>query len=260
MTVNVKIGFIGTGGIATALAKGFCTAPEFEGKVYVFDINKERTDCLKKLYPDKIIVAASNQELVNNVDVVFPTLLPMVLEKVAPEINFRKANHVIHIAAGTKISKAAPWFAPAQSVVRAVPLPFAARKIGPVVLFGDDELSREVLALLGTIVKVKSEKDLEVLAAVTGVMVPYYGLVGEIVRWCMTKDLDFKSALDYTSYMNEALSTLMREDCTEDIEAFMLENTTPGGMNELGWDEMKATDGYGPWRSALEKIGKHYDL
>lgn len=260
MTLDVKVGFIGAGGIASALAKGFSTSPDFSGKVYVSDINTERTSILRKQYPDKIVVAGSNQELVDNVDVVFPTLLPDVLEKVAPNINFRKENHVIHIAAGTKIKKAAPWFAPARSVVRAVPLPFAARRIGPIVLFGDDKVSLELLSLLGDVVKVKTEKDLEVLAAVTGMMVSYYGLVGEMVRWCMTKDLNFQSALDYTTYMNEALSTLMRQDCTEDIEAFMLENTTPRGMNELGWNEMKATNAYKPWVEALEKIGKYYDL
>lgn len=260
MVIDVKVGFIGTGGIATALAKGFCSSPEFKGKVFVFDINAERTTALKEQYPDKIVVALSNQELVDNVDVVFPTLLPSVLAKVAPSINFRKENHIIHIAAGTKIAKAASWFSPAESVVRAVPLPFAARRIGPAVLFGEDRLSYELLSLLGAVVKVKTEKDLEVLASVTGIMVPYYGLVGEIVRWCMTKGLDFRSALDYTTYMNEALSTLMRQDCTENIEAFMLENTTPNGMNELGWNEMKATNGYKPWRDSLEKIGKYYDL
>ncbi|ANZ44384.1 NAD(P)-binding domain-containing protein [Cloacibacillus porcorum] len=260
MIVNDKVGFIGTGGIATALAKGFCSSSDFQGKVFVFDINEARTAALKALYPEKIIVASSNQELVDNADIVFPTLLPTVLEKVAPGINFRRENHIIHIAAGTKIAKAAPWFAPSESVVRAVPLPFAARRIGPVVLFGDDKVSYDLLSLLGAVVKVNTEKDLEVLAAVTGIMVPYYGLVGEVVRWCMTKGLDFKSALNYTTYMNEALSTLMRQECTEDIEAFMLENTTPNGMNELGWNEMKATDGYKPWRDSLEKIGRHYDL
>lgn len=260
MTLNTTIGFMGTGGIATALAKGFCSSPDFLGKVYLFDINPERPVAVQKLYPEKVIVAKSNQDLVDNAEVVFPTLLPNVLEKIAPDIKFRTTNHIIHIAAGTKVSKATPWFLPAQSIVRAVPLPFAARRIGPVVLFGDDQLSEELLSLLGEVVKVRTEKDLEILAAVTGVMVPYYGLLGEIVRWCMTKDLDFKSALDYTTYMSEALSTLMREDCTEDIEAFMLENTTPGGMNELGWDEMKESSAYTPWKIALEKIGKHYDL
>lgn len=260
MSLNVKVGFIGTGGIATALAKGFCSSPDFAGKVWVFDINPERTAALKDQYPEKIVVASTNQELADNVDVIFPTLLPDVLAKVAPSIKFRTENHIIHIAAGTKIAKAAPWFAPAGSIVRAVPLPFAARRIGPVVLFGDDKLSFDLLSILGDVVKVRTEKDLEVLAAVTGMMVSYYGLVGEMVRWCMTKDLDFRNALDYTTFMNEALSTLMRQDCTEDVEAFMLENTTPRGMNELGWNEMKRTEAYKPWVEALEKIGKHYDL
>ena len=260
MSVNVDAGFIGTGGIATALARGLCASPEFQGVVHVFDIDAERTRSLKEEFPTKIVVAASNQELLNNAEVVFPTLLPDVLERVAPSLNFREQNHIIHVAAGTKLLKVVPWFSPAKSVVRAVPLPFAAKRTGPVVFFGDDALCERLLSLLGTVVKVRTEKDLEVLASVTGVMVPYYGLVGEIVRWCMTKGLDFKNAIDYTCYMNEALSMLMRQECSEDIEAFMSAAATPGGMNELAWNEMIATSAYLPWRDSLEKIGRHYSL
>lgn len=261
MTVNVKVGFIGTGGIATALAKGFCASPEFEGSVLAFDIDRQKTEALRAEYPEKIVVPASNQELIEMSDVVFPTLLPHVLEKVAPALRFRKENHVIHIAAGTKLSKAAPWFAPASGVVRAVPLPFAAKRMGPVVLFGDDKLCEALLALLGTVVKVKTERDLEVLAAVTGLMVPYYGLVNEVTEWCLAKGMDYQSALDYICYMNEALSALMRQECGYGrAEAFMSASATQGGMNELAWKVMKERHAYGPWRDSLEKIGKYYDL
>ncbi|MDO5115500.1 MAG: NAD(P)-binding domain-containing protein [Synergistaceae bacterium] len=261
MAVKADVGFTGTGGIATALAKGFCASPEFEGRIFVFDIDRRRTEALSEAYPEKVVVAASNQELIESADVVFPTLVPQVLEKVAPTLRFRKENHIIHIAAGTKLSKAAPWFAPACSVVRAVPLPFAAKRIGPVVLFGCDRLCEELLSLLGSVIKVAAEKDLEVLAAVTGLMVPYYGLVNEITEWCMSKGLDYRSAVDYTCYMNEALSTLMRQECGEGrAEAFMTDNATPGGMNELAWKIMRERGAYQPWSESLEKIGKYYGL
>ena len=261
MTISENVGFVGTGGIASAIARGLCANPEFTGKIYLsVHKNRTRADEIKALAPDRVVVTESNQEILDRAEVVFPALLPKVLPAVVQELRFRKANHIIHIAAGTKLSISAPWYAPAGSVVRSVPLPFAAKRIGPVVLYGDDQLSRDVLSLLGSVVKVKTEKDLEVLAAVTGIMVSYYGLVGEIIGWCKTKGMDFQNARDYTCFMNEALSTLMRLECSEDVKAFMLDNTTPGGMNELGWTIMKQTEAYKPWFEALEKIGKHYDL
>ncbi len=258
--MKVDVGFIGTGGIATALAKGFCAGGGFDGKVYVFDIDEGRTRALREAYPDKVVVAASNQEVIERADVVFPTLLPRVLREVAPTLRFRKENRIIHIAAGIKIEESAPWFAPARGVARAVPLPFAARRIGPVVLYGGDALCEELLSLLGAVVKVDTERDLEILAAITGMMVSYYGVVGEMVGWAVGKGIDFQSALRYTTFMNEALSALMRSDCTEDVEAFLVENSTPQGMNELGLKHLRGKGAYAPWVEALEQIGKHYGL
>lgn len=257
---KTSIGFLGTGGIATALAKGFCGVGDFGGMVWVFDPNEDKTDALKKSYPDKIAVAKSNQEVVDSAEVVFPTLLPRVLREVAPALKFNDKNHIIHIAAGIKINEAKPWFAPSATVVRAVPLPFASRRMGPIVFFGEDPLSEGLLSLLGSVVKVGKERDLEVLAAITGMMVPYYALVGETVQWALSKGLDFESAMKYTTNMNEALSVFMRSDCTEDVEGFLTENSTPGGMNELGLNVLRKEAAYEHWSDALEQIGRHYDL
>ena len=260
MKVRATVGFIGTGGIATALAKGLCGSEDFEGTVHAYDLNPERTEALRKCYPDSVVVARSSQELIDAAEFVFPTLLPHVLEQVAPSLAFREENRIVHIAAGTKLSKAGPWFAPARSVVRAVPLPFASGRLGPVVLYGDDEESERLLSLLGSVVKVKTEKDLEVLASVTGLMVSYYGLMGEIVKWCVSRDMVFQDALEYTNRMCQALSELMRKDCGEDIEGFLMEHITPQGTNELALAMLRERGAYAPWTEALDRIGLRYDV
>ena len=175
-------------------------------------------------------------------------------------LTFKKELRIIHIAAGIKIDEVKKWVSPASIVTRSVPLPFSAQNMGPVVFYGDDEICKKLLELLGFVVSVKEEKDLEILASVTGVMVSYYGLVSEIVAWCMSKGLDFESARDYTCCMNSALSNFMMENCKENTEEFMLENTTPGGTNEMALKIMRETETYKAWSTALEKIGKRYGL
>ena len=254
------VGFIGAGGIATALAKGFCGAEAFSGKVYMYDPNPERTGAMKKLYPEKIVIAESNQELIDSAEVVFPALLPDVFRQIAPTLKFKEENRVVHVAGGIKLAEAEQWYKPAQSVVRSVPLPFAARQFGPVALFGKDEYIRDLLGLVGFVVETDTEKDLEALAVITGMMVSFHALVGETIKWGMSKGVEFQNALKYTTSMNEALSILMRLDCGEDIEAFLLENTTPHGTNEMGLKMMRDADAYRTWLEALEKIGKRYGL
>ena len=257
---DTAIGFIGAGGIAEALAKGFCGAESFSGKIYMYDPNPEKTNVMKKLYPEKIVIAESNQELIDAAEVIFPAVLPDVLRQIAPALKFKKENRVVHIAAGIKLSEVEPWFKPAQSIVRAVPLPFAARRFGPVVFYGNDAKTRELLELVGFIVETDTEKELEVLAAITGMMVSFHALAGETVKWGVSRGVGFHSALKYVTSMNEALSILMRHDCGGDIEAFLAENITPHGTNELGLKIMKNADAYRPWLEALDQIGKRYDL
>jgi len=258
--INTTVGFTGTGGIAAALAKGLCSSGDFSGRIYVYDRNDYKTSALKDLYPDSIIIAKSNQEVIDNADVVFPTLRPQTLRQVAPSLKFRRGNRIVHLAAGIKIEEARQCFEPSCCIVRAVPLPFASRRIGPVVLYGDDPVCEKLLSILGEVVKVETEKDLEILAAITGMMVSYYGIVGETVKWATSKGIKFQSAMKYATLMNEALLVLMRNDCTEDIETFLTENTTPHGMNELGLKIMREGGVFESWTGALQQIGKHYDL
>ena len=258
--MHARVGFIGTGGIAAALVRGLCGSERFNGKIYVHDIDASKTEALHNCYPDFVIVADSNQQLINSVEFVFPALLPKVLEQVVPQLTFREENRIIHIAAGIKLLKAEPWFTPSKSVVRAVPLPFAGKRIGPVILYGGDEKSLELLSLIGSVVNVKTERELEVLAVVTGLMAPYYNLMGEIVRWCVSRNMKFQDALEYTNRMCEALSQLMRCDCSEDMEGFLMEHITPMGTNELALNMLKEDKAYEPWIAALDKIGERYDV
>jgi pyrroline-5-carboxylate reductase len=258
--MNSRVGFIGAGGIAAALAKGLCGSEDFEGKVYVHDIDTTRAEALRNCCPDSVIVADSNQQVIDSAEFVFPALLPHVLEQVAPSLAFRGENRIIHIAAGIKLSNAAPWFAPAKSIVRAVPLPFASERIGPVFLYEKKKKSGELLSLLGSVVKMKTERELEVLAVVTGLMASYYGLIGEIVKWCASRDMEIQSSLEYTNRMCEALSQHMRSGCTEDLEGFIMEHTTPMGTNELALNMLREKGAYSHWIEALDKIGERYGV
>ena len=55
--IDLTLGFIGTGGIASAMVRGFCSAPGFAGKINLtVHKNREKADALKKLFPDRISV------------------------------------------------------------------------------------------------------------------------------------------------------------------------------------------------------------
>jgi pyrroline-5-carboxylate reductase len=254
------IGFIGVGNIAAALIKGLCGNESFRGKIFMYNRSPGKTAEMEKSFRDRVATVESGQELIDKSDIVFPTILPDVLRKIAAALKFRRENRVIHVAAGINLTEARGWYEPAHSIARAVPLPCASRCMGPVVLWGGDAEIRELLSLVGTVIAVPTEKDMEVLASVTGMMVPYYALVSETVKWGMSKGSNLQNVLDYTTSMNEALSFLMRSECTEDMEDFLKKNATPNGMNELALKILKGKNMLRSWTDALEEVGKRYGL
>jgi pyrroline-5-carboxylate reductase len=261
MTVTENIGFIGTGGLASAMAKGFCTSTDFKGKVLLsVNRNPARAEELKRLFPDRVEICRSNQEVADGARIVAPCLLPTIFKEVMANVKFNREHHIIHVAAGTALACAKEYCAPAAHVVRTVPMPFASLRVGPLLFYGEDPLLERTLECIGTVFKVDTEEELAILASVTGLMVPYYGLVAELAKWCSGKKMGLKHAADYICLMNEALSVLMIKECGEDTDAFMKENTTPGGTNELALEMLRDADAYAPWIEAIEKVGKRYGL
>ncbi len=257
---DLNLGFIGTGGIASAMVRGFCSSPEFSGKIYLsVHKHREKADALKALAPERISVCESNQAVADCADVVFICVLPEQHMEVVRALRLREDQRVMHITGGVKLADSLALYAPARSAARAIPLPFAARRTGPMLFYGTDETLASLMALIGTLVRVNDERELEILGPVTGMMVPYYALLGESVRWGMEKGLGFRAALDYSSLMNEVLSSFMRTDCGEDVESFLVENSTPGGVNELGLKLLRERGFYGEWREVLDAVYERYN-
>ena len=96
--IDLTLGFIGTGGIASAMVRGFCASPEFSGRINLtVHKNRDKADALKKLFPDRISVHESNQAAADGSDVVFICVLPQQHEAVVRALRFRADQRVMHI-------------------------------------------------------------------------------------------------------------------------------------------------------------------
>ena len=260
MAADMTIGFIGTGGITGAMVRGLCNASEFSGKI-VLSVHKNRAFAceLQSIAPNRISISESNQEVADMSDIVAVALPPTIHEEVVSALKFRASHKLMHITGGIKLEKSLPLYAPAHSAVRAIPLPFAARNMGPILYYGDDRTCEAILSMLGTVVKAASESELGILGSMTGMMVPYYALVGEYVKWAGEKGIEYKNCMNYICCMNEALSSYMRSDCGSDMEKFLKENSTPNGVNELGLKLLREKGAYKLWAEVLDALYIKYN-
>ena len=73
----MKIGFLGTGKIASSVITGICSSKIFYNKILISPRNKIISKNLKRKFK-KIFIAKSNQEIVDNCNWIFLSITPSV--------------------------------------------------------------------------------------------------------------------------------------------------------------------------------------
>ena len=89
----MKLGFIGTGNISSDVVHGICNSTISFKKIILSPRNKNKALKLKKKFK-KVVVAKSNQEVIDKSDWIFLGVLPQIGEKILPKLKY-KNNQVI---------------------------------------------------------------------------------------------------------------------------------------------------------------------
>ncbi|MFV0394217.1 MAG: pyrroline-5-carboxylate reductase [Coprobacillaceae bacterium] len=101
----MKIGFIGMGNMAFAIASGLMNCGFITGdNIYAYDINQDKLQDIEKQYG--LHACKNADELVSQVDMVFLAIKPIVVESVISEVKESLSNKaVISIVAGYNYEK-----------------------------------------------------------------------------------------------------------------------------------------------------------
>ncbi len=251
----MNIGILGTGVIASALVDGFCTDDKSRSGMhfYLSPRNAENAARLKAAYPDNVTVCNTNQEVVDNAEWVFLTLIPRHAEAILSELRFRPEQKILSIMSDHSLEKVESMTGPVAKKLRMVPLPFAAMHIGPIAYFPYDEEIDSMFSPLGQMITVDKESELSIISGLTGLMSAYYMLIHETTKFGMQMGLSQRTAIDYMTGFYEALDVKARAREDGDIYDLAYE-MTPGGLNEMALKSILEADGYRPWLDALGKV------
>jgi pyrroline-5-carboxylate reductase len=129
----MRIGFIGTGRIAEAVVTGLCTSPAPPEEVMLSPRNTAIAEALAARFP-AVRVAADNAAVVAGSEVVALSLRPALAEAVLRPLSFKPGQRVLSLMALVPLARVKTLVDPAEAV-RLLPLPMAARRQGPVVLY-----------------------------------------------------------------------------------------------------------------------------
>jgi len=249
----MKIGFIGTGAITTAMVEGLCKTEHPPSDIVVSPRNRIKAENLAARF-DKVRIAGDNQVVVDECDCVVLAVVPQIAPAVLRELQFRKEQKIISVIAIKSISELKSLVDPAVNIIRAIPLPTVARHIGPIAFFPYTSWADNLFRDMGVPIAVTDETELSIVAAVTALIAPYYGLLEAVCRWGVTAGLESKASGNYVGSMFQAISVLARETSADCFENLAAEAATPGGLNEQALKEIRKLAGIDAFIKALDAV------
>ena len=248
----MKIGFIGTGIIASAVAAGFCESGIGDLTVTVSPRNAEKAAALQEKYPEIIRVAASNQQVVEESEWVFLSVLPKDAEAVIRDLTIPYEKKVVSLVSSLSLQRLKEISGEHAVCVDVLPLTFAAQRIGPVVVYPAVEEARELLSNIGDAIAVDDPQKIAVFRAITGLMSPYYMLLTKLIDWSVENGVDEPSARAYVTEFAKALTEKAAgwDGPLENLAREM----TPGGFNWTALTHLEEVNAYTPWTEILAPI------
>ena len=251
----MKLGFIGTGKIASSVITGVCNSKIYFKKIIISSRNKKISQNLKKRFK-KIIIAKNNQQIVDNCDWVFLSITPIVGKKIIKDLRFRSNQTIISFISTITLSQLKKLIKVKAKIVRAIPLPPISLKKGPVPISPPNKKIKAFFDKLGTAVEIKNEKLSINFWSTSGMMAPFYELLRTMISWLVKRGVKRNDAQKYITSLFLALSEDAVVNSKKDLKFLVKDSQTPKGLNEQGVKELTKAGFYKSLEKTLNSIHK----
>jgi len=246
----MKIGIIGTGIIASSLVTGFCkkeTGHEF----FLSPRNAKKAEALAAKYSE-VTICTSNQNVLDMAEWVFICLLKKDFGAI-DELSFRETHRVVNMSADMRLQDLRKIVGETELLAHVIPLPFIADGYGPVLVYPEVTEVGNLFSSVGDVNYANSQKDVQTLQIVTGLMSPYYMLLNEIVMYSDEHGVDHDISVKFLCSLFNALCT--RAASIQDCDLVELAHEmTPGGYNEQAMKELVDNGAIKAWRTAIDGL------
>jgi pyrroline-5-carboxylate reductase len=176
----MKLGFVGTGAITSAMVTGLRSGVVEQFPILLSPRNSAIAADLADRFPN-VLIASSNQDVVDNSEIVLFAIRPQIALEVISQLQFRPEHRVISVVAGFSLRRVSDLVAPATKVTRAVPLPSVAQRHGTTAIYPPDPIVADLFSTLGAAIEVEREDEFDALCAATATAASYFAFADRIV-------------------------------------------------------------------------------
>ena len=251
----MKIGFIGTGKIASSVITGICNSQIKFNKILISPRNKIIAKNLKRKFKN-IIIAKKNQEIVDNCNWVFLSITPSVGQKIIKNLKFRSNQIIISFISTITLTELKKMIRVKADIVRAIPLPPITLKKGPIPICPPNKKVKKFFDKIGSTIEIKNEKSSINFWSTSGMMASYYELLKVMSEWLINKGIKKQDAQKYITSLFLALSEDAVANSKNELKYLVKDSQTSKGLNEQGLREMKKKGVYKSVTNTLNSIHK----
>ena len=251
----MRLGFIGTGKIASSVITGICNSKISFKKILISPRNRNVAQKLKRKFR-KVSIAKNNQEIVNACNWVFLAVTPKVGKKIIPNLKFRSNQKVISFIATINLAQLRKAIGKKVKIIRAIPLPPISIRKGPVPICPPDKQVKSFFNKLGTTVEIKNEKSSKNFWATSGMMAPFYELLKVLSDWLVKRGIKRNEAQKYITSLFVALSEDSVMNSKKDLKYLVKDSQTPKGLNEQAVKQLRKAGFYRSLEKSLNSILK----
>ena len=251
----MKLGFIGTGKIASSVILGVCKSKIKFRQIIVSPRNKRIANNLKKKFK-KVTIAKNNQDVINKSNWIFLSVTPKVGDKIIKDLKFKSNQTIISFISTINLSELKKMIKVKSKIVRAIPLPPISIKKGPVPICPPNRQVKSFFDKIGSTIEIKNEKLSINFWSTSGMMASYYEMLRVMSNWLVKKGIKKQDAQKYITSLFLALSEDAVVNSNKDLKYLVKESQTPKGLNQQGLNTMSKKGVYKSVVNTLNSIHK----
>ena len=251
----MKLGFIGTGKIASSVILGVCRSKIKFRQIIVSPRNKRIANNLKKKFK-KVSIAKNNQDVINKSNWIFLSVTPKVGDKIIKDLKFKSNQTIISFISTINLSELKKMIKVKSKIIRAIPLPPISIKKGPVPICPPNRQVKSFFDKIGSTIEIKNEKLSINFWSTSGMMASYYEMLRVMSNWLVKKGIKKQDAQKYITSLFLALSEDAVVNSKKDLKHLVKESQTPKGLNQQGLNTMSKKGVYKSVVNTLNSIHK----
>ena len=200
----MKLGFIGTGKIASSVITGICRSSIKYSKIYISSRNSKIAKNLKKKFK-RIYIEKDNQRIIDNCNWIFLAVTPTVGERIIKNLRFKSNQTIISFISTITIPQLKKTIKVKADIVRAIPLPPISLKKGPVPICPPNKKVKKFFDKIGSTVEIRNEKLSINFWSTSGMMASYYEILNVMSGWLVKRGIKRPDAQKYITSLFLAL-------------------------------------------------------